>query len=573
MVTSRPIFLRDHETRRLVAATVAYAALTFLMALPLSASPGRLVVADAPDTHLFIWMLAWDAHAFLHQPLAIFDANIYYPYSNTLAYSENLIGTALIAAPIIWLTGNAVLAMNVAAMATCVLCGLGAYVLARRLNIRPGAAFLCGLVFAFAPPRFFKMGQLHMTSVQWMPFALACLHRYFAEGRRADLRKAVGFFSLQALCSGHGAVFLALASAMLVLWRLATGEPIALVRRVRDLGVTGAYLAAPAIWVLLPYRLAQSEAGLVRELDVALQPGLDSFVASPARLHIWLQELLLNSSFHDTAIAFLFPGILLMLLVAAALVPSRKTPPHPWTAFYAVLAAASAALFVQWPLDIWRFVYWWPGFNFIRAPARFMILTLLALSVLAAIGSERITAGLAPRRRTAVSALLALLLLAEYTSYPFAGVPFAIDIPQVDRWLDTRPKPFVVAEVPVPHPSNLGALERQQTMAMLHASGHWQKTIHGYSGIRRPLHDRLYRDLHTFPDAQSIVSLRATGVNYVVVHTEQYAANEWRAVEAQLAATPDLRLEHVAGSGRVYALVSPRMATAQDGAGATPPSP
>ena len=82
------------------------AVLTFLMALPFSLSPGSQVVADLPDTHLYIWTLAWDAYAFLHQPLHIFDANIYHPFANTLAYSENLIGSAFFAAPIIWLTGN-----------------------------------------------------------------------------------------------------------------------------------------------------------------------------------------------------------------------------------------------------------------------------------------------------------------------------------------------------------------------------------------------------------------------------------------------------------------------------------
>ena len=77
--------------------------------------------------------------------------------------------------------------------------------------------------------------------------------------------------------------------------------------------------------------------------------------------------------------------------------------------------------------------------------------------------------------------MIAALLLGEYSSYPFAGVPFAIDIPAIDRWLDTQPKPFAIAEVPVPSPGNLGALERHQTQSMLHATAHWQKTIHGYS--------------------------------------------------------------------------------------------
>src|SRR6187455_2954818 len=197
------------------------------MALPFSLSPGTEVLADLPDTHLYIWTLAWDAHAFLHQPLRIFDANIYYPFANTLAYSENLIGSAFFAAPIIWLTGNLVLAMNLTALLTCVLCGTGAYLLARRLHIGIGGAFVCGLIFAFAPPRFVRMGQLHMTAMQWIPFSLAFLHSYFEQGRRRDLLAAIGFFSLEALASGHGATFLLLSTLMLIGWQLAFGAPLA----------------------------------------------------------------------------------------------------------------------------------------------------------------------------------------------------------------------------------------------------------------------------------------------------------------------------------------------------------
>ena len=87
----------DHDMSRVpdtLKAAALYAALTVLFAYPISVRPGEVLFGDNPDTHLFIWTLAWDTHAFLHHPLGIFNANIYYPYPNTLAYSENLIGLA-----------------------------------------------------------------------------------------------------------------------------------------------------------------------------------------------------------------------------------------------------------------------------------------------------------------------------------------------------------------------------------------------------------------------------------------------------------------------------------------------
>jgi hypothetical protein len=66
----------------------------------------------------------------------------------------------------------------------------------------------------------------------------------------------------------------------------------------------------------------------------------------------------------------------------------------------------------------------------------------------------------------------------------------------------------------------------------------------------------LYVELTGFPDATSLESLRAVGVTYVVVHTEDYG-DRWPGVEKQIASTGELKLERVEGSGRVYSLLPP----------------
>lgn len=543
--------------KQLIVVTMAYAVLTFVMAFPFSWSPGTRALADVPDSHMYLWTLAWDAHAFLNQPFRIFDANIYHPYANTLAYSENLIGSAFFAAPIIWLTGNIVLATNLTALISCVLCGVGAYVLARRLHISVGGAFICGLIFAFAPPRFIRMGQLHMTAVQWIPFSLAFLHAYFEQGRRRDLLLATGFFSLQALASGHGAAYLFLATASLLAWKFALGTPLALRQRLRDFGATGAYLIAPAVWVILPYRISQAEAGLRRGYLSDAQPTIESFLASPARVHQFLLAKFWGPLAKEPD-AFLFPGFLVLVLAVIGIAswPARKHLRDNGVAFYLLLGTLATMMFVAWPFELWRYAYWLPGLNFIRIPSRFIIMTILALSVLAGFGVDRMAAWMSKRAAALATAVIGALLLVEYSPYPFAGVPFAINVPAIDRWLDTQPKPFVVAELPSPSPGNLGALVRHQTRSMFHATAHWQKTIHGYSSLQRPLHDRLYEELAGFPDTTSVTSLRAVGVTHVVVHTADYG-DSWRTIEEQIGRMPALKLAHAEEGDRVYTLLPP----------------
>ena len=163
------------QSPRLWPIALLFSAVTLALTYPLPLHVGSAILSDNPDTHLFLWTLGWDVHAFTSQPFSIFDANIYFPQRLTLAYSENLIGSAFLAAPVLWLTGNAVLALNIVSLLSCILCGLGAYVLARRLGLSVAGAILCGLVFAFSPARFFRITQIHLATVQWVPFTLACL--------------------------------------------------------------------------------------------------------------------------------------------------------------------------------------------------------------------------------------------------------------------------------------------------------------------------------------------------------------------------------------------------------------
>jgi hypothetical protein len=540
-------------------AALLFLALTVLLTWPLALHPASATLPMGPDGDLFVWTLSWDAHAFIHQPLSIFDANIYYPLRHTLAFSENLIGSAFVAAPVIWATGNAALALNTVALLSVLLCGLGAFLLARRLGISPAGAVVAGVIFAFSPPRFFRTGQLHLGVVQWIPFALASLHAYVDGGRKRDLRLAAAFFTLQALSSGHGAVFLALAMAGVFAWKAAAGMPIDPLRRLRDLGVTGVALLAPSVLVYLPYRAVQQEMGLRRSLENwAVTPG--SFLAAPTHVQAFLLSLLPGPRILDTASAYLFPGFLPLLLAIAGLAAlfvrrADMRSQRGCIALYGTLALVGVWLSIGPPLGLWPLVYWLPGMSFIRVPSRFTILAVLGLAVVAAAGFDWLAARFPARRRRAFAAAVTLLLVAEFAAIPLDVAPYRVDIPLADRWLAGRPGPFAVAEVPLPDPSQAGPFERRQTAYMLHSMGHWQKTVHGYSGIRAPLHDRLYVLLRGFPDEASLDELARLDVRYIVVHTELYPPGDWDRVAAGIDRSGGrLQLEHVAGTGRVYSL-------------------
>ena len=548
--------LHDHPgatvgARELSCTAAVFAALTMVFTYPLSVQPGQVVLGDHPDTHLFLWTLGWVAHALASQPLALFDANIFHPLGRALAFSENLIGSGVIAAPIIWATGNAVLALNVISMLSVALCGLGAYFLGRKVGLRSAAAFICGIVFAFSPARFFRIGQLHLTTVQWMPFALAFMHAYLDRGNPRDLRLAALFFTVQTITSGHGAIFLAVAMAALVMFRVATGAPVAAARRMRDLGVTGVLVLLPVLMIMLPYRAVQRDLGLRRSLENWTVSPI-SFIASPSTVHQAVLSIFVPPwRVSETAAAFLFPGYLPILLAAAALAYS---PGRHWlvsrradgSLFYGLLALLSILLTVGPPFGLWPMVHWLPGFNFIRVPSRFWILATLALAVLSGIAFDRFRQRLRPAARVGAGISVVALLLLEFSTIPLAVTPFRIRPPAPDRWLADQPGSFVVAEFP------FTAAPREQTAYMLHSMAHWQKTIHGYSGFEPAGHSALYDRARRFPEPDAILALRGFDVDYIVVHLDRYPSESLPELLAQLQGANELQLEFQNDASRVY---------------------
>jgi len=150
--------------------------------------------------------------------------------------------------------------------------------------------------------------------------------------------------------------------------------------------------------------------------------------------------------------------------------------------------------------------------------------------------------------------LLGVLIFAECL-VPLGAVKYEVNIPEADRWLATQPTPFAVAEVPLPDVRNVGLFNKVQSTYMLHSTVHWQKTVHGWSGLMPPGHLDLFDALSRFPDAGSLSALAAFHVDYLVVHSDSYPTGEWPAIERRLQFPPwPLRLVHVDAGGRVYAL-------------------
>ena len=241
-------------------AAAAYFVLTIIATWPLAAGIARDVAWDLGDPVLVMWILSWDCEQLLRilggdlsRIATFFDGNVFYPAPLTLAYSDHLIAQAIQIFPVWLVSGNPILSYNLLFLSTFVLSGLGMYLLARELTGNATAAFVAGLVFAFAPYRLPQSSHLQVLSSQWMPFVLYGVTRYFESRRRRPLAGAALALVLQNLSSGYHLLFFPPFAAAYVVWEIARRRLWRDGRMWAELAGAGAVVAAATAPFLVPY--------------------------------------------------------------------------------------------------------------------------------------------------------------------------------------------------------------------------------------------------------------------------------------------------------------------------------
>ena len=153
-----------------ILALAAYVLLILIATHPLWQHLADSVPGDIGDPLLNTYIIAWDTHALVNEPLYLFNANIFYPLPNTLAYSENLIGDALLALPIALISTQPVVAYNFTFGLSFGLASFGMYLFVLRLTRQRATAFVAGVAFGFAPYRVASLAHIQLLTVEWLPF-------------------------------------------------------------------------------------------------------------------------------------------------------------------------------------------------------------------------------------------------------------------------------------------------------------------------------------------------------------------------------------------------------------------
>ena len=529
------------SAREALAVIGAFGAVAVATTWPLVLRLGDALPVSRGDPLLNTLLLAWDADRLLHGLQGWWDLPIFYPYTYALAFSENLFGIALFTAPIQWLTGNPVVVYNLAYLGTYVLAGGGMYLLALSLTGSRPAAAVAGVLLVFVPFRAQEAGHLQSLMYGWMPIGLWALHRYFATGRRTALAGFAAAFLLAGLSNGHFFYFFAAVVVIVAGLELifhVRSRP----RMLIELPIAAAVMFAAVLPVMSGYLAARDLYGMRRSRQEVISYAANSmawldpgFCLAALAVCGLLAACLRRGQDRDAARSDRRVAVMYVLVAVAGV--ALALGPEPTVNGVRLLASG--------PYDWLHGIV--PGLDGLRVPRRAIIITFLALTVLAAFGVRFLLEHLPRRSGQALAVLLCGVAVVESGAYrPFPLVAF--DTPPAlqaaQAWLRTRPPGAVLTLPAIGH--RQGFDFDSDRRAMYGTLTHRHPVMNGASGFFPPLYWFFNSSgaLESFEDydyGDVLRGLRALGVRYVIVQTDPALAdaNKGRATRRAIRGQPE----------------------------------
>src|SRR5262245_51852787 len=295
--------------------------LAILHTWPLATAPGTLSRNDNGDAQLNEWIMAWMAHELPRAPARLFNANIFYPSRDALAFSEPLIVPALMGAPLRWLGASPVLVFNVVLIAGFALTAWAGATLVYAWTSDRWAGLLTGSMFAFNTHTLSRLAHIQGIHLWGLPMALLATDRILLHARVRDALLLALWMALLAYTSGYLIVFGAVMVAVAVIVRLPEWwtRARAVISTLAIAMVTAGIAILP---VYLPYRRVAREQGMVRSLEnvADYSASLTAYLAAAGRIHFstW------SSGFFKDPVDSFFPGVIVVGLAAFCIWTVRR---------------------------------------------------------------------------------------------------------------------------------------------------------------------------------------------------------------------------------------------------------
>ncbi|MGV3516136.1 MAG: hypothetical protein ACO1TH_03550, partial [Luteitalea sp.] len=199
--------------RARLAALALYAGVAIVATWPLARHPRALLGAPqgAGDPYLNLFTLGWDLRQLFQTPMSwidgrVFDAPIFHPARQTLAFTDHLLLQALLVSPIHAIWRDPVLSYNVVFIASLAASAWAMWWYLRQVLDDTLGPLIGGLIWGFCAYRFSHVLHLQLQALYFLPLAFGALHRVVARRRWQDGGWLGLWFGLTTLSSVYYAV-------------------------------------------------------------------------------------------------------------------------------------------------------------------------------------------------------------------------------------------------------------------------------------------------------------------------------------------------------------------------------
>jgi hypothetical protein len=499
-------------------AALLYAAYAVLFTWPLARHPLSMVPAPGggESAYLSLWSLGWDLSTLSRSPAAlvtggIFDANVFYPATHALAYTDHLLLQALLAWPVHAATGSLAAAYNAALVGSLVAAAMAMFAFARAISGSDKAALVAGLCWGFWPYHAAHLPDLARHALVFLPLALLALHRLVAGRRLRDallLGVAVGAQALSSTFYVVVTVVAITAASAALLFAVGRWRNTPSLVRLALSAIVAAALVVPMSW---PY--AQVLAGGATTSPSGSEgeqvPRVASYGTAPASSALYGEAgwLRLPHPGSPGAGQVQFTGFAVAAAALLALWPLRGRRRSAATWPLSALVVAGFVLSVE-PVIAQRAggalgdaVF---GSRASRSPEVFGVLVALGISGLAALGVARFVVG------RGLWAMALIVAGVEYANAPIAVVGAPPSRSDIGAWLKERPGAGPVVYLPLD-------LDDRNALVMIESLQHGRPILNGVGFWTPGIYPVVADALKTFPGADAMWALKRTGVRYLVV--------------------------------------------------------
>ncbi|HYD35356.1 MAG TPA: hypothetical protein VD999_04775 [Vitreimonas sp.] len=461
------------------------------------------------DDGLFIvWLLHWVSTS-LTAGRSIFDAPIFYPYQQTLAYSQPFLSTALLSIPVLPFIPNLIALHNWHLFWGAIAVFGSMYLLIKNTTDSALAAILAAVIFTFSSYHFHYVVHLHMFLVAGLPLSVYCLQRWLSTQKLGFLIGCLLSFWYQVFNDPMTGFFVVVACLAVI----ANHHSLKIITaQLKNVLLCLLVCLLPVLLFYHTYWQVSQEFEYTRTIRDAAHfaHSLNIFVTTE---FVLIVGVILGLYFTSSTATWrlhrkaLLPALIITIVGAVLMLGPALKLNHQTIKFFSLPI----------PLPYAVLYYLVPGFQAFRATSRWILVMGFGLAWLAGVLTN--TSQLRPHFKLGI-------ILGLGTYFWFTQVPnlelFAISTAAPAIYAHLPTEKSVVAEFPVliwrmmPYSS-------WENERLLYQTTHQQRLFNGTSGFTPPARESdvlwLWR---TFPQPDSITYLQQLGVSHIIVHYHQY---------------------------------------------------